>query len=196
MTNQRICGVDLDDFIIRMEEFHGYRSPGMLLGGYMIEAALDGLGATPYLNIVSESVVCLPDAVQLLTPCTIGNGFLQLLDWGKFALTAYDRLNLSGLRAWLDLEGIEGYPLIRQWFDRSTRMGAKPPFEAFAAEVLEARGEVIVCRTVRMHRALKDDQPVPTNRCAGCGESYAQHWGEQCPACSGAAYYRRETEST
>lgn len=188
--------MDLDDFIIRMEEFHGYRSPGMLLGGFMIEAALDRLGSTPYLNIVSESVVCLPDAVQLLTPCTIGNGFLQLLDWGKFALTAYDRMNLSGLRVGLNLDCIEGYPLIQQWFDRAARKGEKPPFEAFAAEVQEARHELIVCRAVRMHHALKEDQPVPTSRCTGCGESYALHWGKQCPACSGAAYYRRETEST
>lgn len=194
MTQQRICGVDLNDFIIQMEEFHGYRSPGMLLGGFMVEAALERLGPTPYLNIVSESVVCLPDAVQLLTPCTIGNGFLQLLDWGKFALTAYDRINLSGLRVGLDLDRIEGYPLIRQWFDRTARAGEKPPFEAFAAEVQAACGEVIVCQAVRMHRALKGDQPVPTNRCAGCGESYARHWGDRCPACSGAAYCRERDE--
>ena len=49
MSNPVICGVDFDDFVISMEEFHGYRSPGILLGGLMIEASLDELGDTPYL---------------------------------------------------------------------------------------------------------------------------------------------------
>ena len=87
MGEPELCGVSLADFLIRMEEFHGYRSPGLLLGGVMVDVALRELGTTPYLNVVTETVVCLPDAVQLLTPCTIGNGFLQVLDWGKFAIT-------------------------------------------------------------------------------------------------------------
>ena len=66
MTTEELCGVKLHDFIISMEEFHGYRSPGILLGGFMLDAGLQELGPTPYLNIVSETVVCLPDAVQLL----------------------------------------------------------------------------------------------------------------------------------
>lgn len=192
MAQKKICGVELDNFIISMEDFHGYRSPGMLIGGFMVEAALDRLGATPYLNIVSESVVCLPDAIQLLTPCTIGNGFLQIFDWGIFALTAYDRMRLSGQRASLDLDRIQSYPLIQQWFDRSVRKNEKPPFEAFSAEVQEACSEVIVCQVVRMERALKEDRPVPTSRCAGCGESYALRLGDRCPACLGRAYYHRE----
>jgi len=87
VKNILICGIPYDEFSIQMEEFHGYRSPGILLGGLMLDAGLREVGPTPYLNVVSETVVCLPDAVQLLTPCTFGNGFLQVLDWGKFAVT-------------------------------------------------------------------------------------------------------------
>ena len=72
MPEPEICGVNLGVLLIRMEEFDGFRSPGILLGGMMIEGALNELGTTPYLNAVTETVVCLPDAVQLLTPCTIG----------------------------------------------------------------------------------------------------------------------------
>ena len=75
-----LCGITLEDFLVRMEEFHGYRSPGLVLGGTMVDLALGELGATPYLRVVSETVVRLPDSVQLLIPCTLGNGLLKVLD--------------------------------------------------------------------------------------------------------------------
>jgi formylmethanofuran dehydrogenase subunit E len=78
--------------------------------------------------VVTETIVCLPDAVQLLTPCTIGNGFLQVLDWGKFALTAYNRQTLAGIRLWLEYPALANYPLIQSWFERSTPSKAKPVF--------------------------------------------------------------------
>ncbi len=187
-TGDTVCGIDLNEFIIRMEEFHGYRSPGILLGGFMLEAALDRLGPTPYINIISETVVCLPDAVQLLTPCTIGNGFLQLLDWGKFALTAYDRMTLAGVRAGLDHDRLRSFPVVHQWFDRSARKGEKPAFEELAAEILTAAGELIVCREVKLHKALKESRSVQTRHCPACGDSFASRLGDRCPACSGQAY--------
>ena len=128
MSDTLICGLNYEDFVVRMEEFHGYRSPGILIGALMIEDALKEVGTTPYLNVVTETVVCLPDAVQLLTPCTIGNGFLQVLDWGKFALTAYDRLTLVGIRAWLNYDALVTFPLIHSWFERSSKTKEKPVF--------------------------------------------------------------------
>ena len=189
-TGDTVCGIDHNDLIIRIEEFHGYRSPGILLGGFMIEAALDRLGSTPYVNIVSETVVCLPDAIQLLTPCTIGNGFLQLLDWGKFALTAYDRTTLQGYRTGLNHDQLPSFPMIHQWFDRTARTGEKPEFEDLVAEILTAAGKLIVCREVTLHRALKDTQPVQTRHCPACGDSYASRLGNLCPGCSGQAYWQ------
>jgi len=184
-----ICGLALKDFMVRMEEFHGYRSPGILLRGCMLGTALDELTPTPYLNIVSETVVCLPDAIQLLTPCTLGNGFLQIRDWGKFALTAYDRKTLAGVRASLDHQRMAAYPLVLQWFDRSARTGPKPEFEALSDELLTAAKEVIVCREVAVLRALKETQAIQTGICPVCGESYARRLGDSCPACAGKAYY-------
>ena len=192
MKKEEICGIKLDDFIIGMEEFHGYRSPGILLGGFMLEEGLNRLGSTPYLNIVSETVVCLPDAVQLLTPCTIGNGFLQLLDWGKFALTAYDRISLDGVRVWLDEDRIDNFPMVQQWFDRSNRQEEKPEFEPLASEIIRARTELILHRPVRLPRSLKETGHVPTLRCPSCNESFAGRLGPQCPACAGEAYYEQQ----
>jgi formylmethanofuran dehydrogenase subunit E len=189
MTLPEICGIPYKDFVIRMEEFHGYRSPGILLGGIMIEKALKQLGPTPYLNVVVETIVCLPDAVQLLTPCTIGNGFLQVLDWGKFALTFYDRQTLSGVRVWLNIEFMADYPLIRNWFERSDANKQKPVFEEISKEILAAASDLIVHRRVRLQRALKNSQHMPTGLCPECGESYRLDQGAACPACQGNAYY-------
>jgi len=61
---------------------------------------------------------CLPDVVQLLTPCTFGNGWMKVLDWDKFALSLYDKKTLDGVRVWLDLEKTRSYPHIYDWYMR------------------------------------------------------------------------------
>jgi formylmethanofuran dehydrogenase subunit E len=185
-----ICGLAVDALVLKIEEFHGYRSPGILIGARMIEKALHALGDTPYLNVVSETVVCLPDAVQLLSGCTMGNGFLQILDWGKFALTAYDRATLEGARVWLNPDALTRYPFIRAWFERTPRGPSKPPFEALAAEILSAEGDLLPLKRVLLKKPLKNEKPVPTRACPGCGEYYPNHFGDRCPACGGKAYYR------
>ena len=195
MQRREICGVDVASYVIHMEEFHGYRSPGMLIGGVMIENGMTQLGHTPYLNVVCETVVCLPDAVQLLTPCTFGNGFLQVLDWGKFSLTTYDRQSLEGVRIWLNPDGLSDYPLISGWFQRTGIPREKPPFEDLAAEILEVKTELIKTCRVRLQKQLKDKHPVPTGFCPVCGESYPLRQGQSCIACQGDAYYVMERES-
>lgn len=189
MSEHKICGVDISDFVIQMETFHGYRSPGILVGGLMLDVVLREMQPTPYLNVVSETVVCLPDAVQLLTPCTYGNGFLQVLDWGKFALTGYDRDTLLGIRVSLNANSLAVYPLIRRWFQRSPHNDPKPPFEELSAEILEAKEDLLKFRPVTLLRALKDSRHVPTGRCRQCGEFYPLRHGALCRACQGHAYY-------
>ncbi|MBL0714766.1 MAG: hypothetical protein JJV98_13815 [Desulfosarcina sp.] len=141
--------------------------------------------------MVSETVVCLPDAVQLLTGCTMGNGFLQILDWGKFAMTAYDRMTLDGVRVWLNPALLGGYPLIKEWFERNRGNKPKPPFEDMAVEILWAESDRLPFKKVKLSKLLKNDQPVPTSVCPGCGESYPNHFGTHCPACRGDAYYKQ-----
>ncbi|UCD89403.1 MAG: formylmethanofuran dehydrogenase subunit E family protein [Desulfobacterales bacterium] len=189
MNAPKLCGITYDDFLIEMEAFHGHRSPGVLLGGLMLDRALEELGPTHYLNVVCETVVCLPDAIQILTPCTFGNGFLQVFDWGKFALTAYDRQTLSGVRTWLNHARISKYSLIHNWFERTGRPREKPLFDLIAKEMLTAAPQLIAHGSVRLHRALKDPNPVPTGQCPKCSDSYPLHLGPACPPCSGEGYY-------
>jgi formylmethanofuran dehydrogenase subunit E len=193
MKAVQLCEIAYEDFLIEMEAFHGHRSPGVLLGGLMLDAVIEDMESTPYLNIVCETVICLPDAIQILTSCTFGNGFLQVLDWGKFALAAYDRKTLTGVRGWLEPDRLPEYPLIHNWFERTGRPREKPPFDLLAEEMLTAASLLIACHPIRLHRALKDPNPVPTGPCPKCSESYPLHLGPACPSCSGKGYYDFES---
>lgn len=184
----KICGISREDYLFKLEEFHGHTSPGTVMGGFLVDAAWKILGDTPYINVVVETVVCLPDSVQMLTPCTMGNGFLQVLDWGKFALTIYDRMSLAGARAWLSAEGIEQFPLVADWYLRRAE-GAKPEKIQVVEEIMAGGHGLVRAKAVTMKSPLKDTAHVPTAACPSCGEYYPIRQGELCPACAGQAYY-------
>lgn len=187
LPNQ-ICGISRQDYLIKLEEFHGHISPGTVMGGFLVDAAWKILGETPYINVVVETVVCLPDSVQALTPCTLGNGFLQVLDWGKFALTMYDRMTLQGARAWMSAEGIEAFPLVSDWYLRRPE-GEKVEKIRVVEEIMAGGHGLVRAKAVTMKAPLKDTGPVPTMACPSCGEYYPSRQGGLCPACAGQAYY-------
>lgn len=67
-------------------------------------------------DAVSETVQCLPDAIQLLTPCTVGNGWLKVYHFGIYALSLYDKYTGEGTRVRLNVEALDAYPHVRAWF--------------------------------------------------------------------------------
>jgi len=40
----------------------------------------------------------------MLTPCTIGNGWLKIFDFGRYALALYEKYGGQGIRVFLDIE--------------------------------------------------------------------------------------------
>ncbi|MCL4500860.1 MAG: formylmethanofuran dehydrogenase subunit E family protein [Deltaproteobacteria bacterium] len=59
-----------DEFLQLVESFHGHGAPGVVLGGIMVETARRQLPAEGLFDAICETRNCLPDAIQLLTPCT------------------------------------------------------------------------------------------------------------------------------
>ena len=96
-TQMNICGRPVEEFLLAVENFHGLKAPGVVIGGFMVDWAQEGLSPGVEADAIVETCHCLPDAVQLLTPCTFGNGWLKVLDWDKFALSLYDKKTLGGL---------------------------------------------------------------------------------------------------
>lgn len=76
-----------EEFMEEARAFHGYPAPGLIIGGYMVELAKRHMPEGVLYDAVSETAHCLPDAVQLLTPCTFGNGWLRVLPFGIYAVT-------------------------------------------------------------------------------------------------------------
>ncbi len=93
-----ICGHTYNEYIDMIKSFHGYVAPGLVLGGFMVDLAYQNCPQGEFFDTLCETRACLPDAIQLLTPCTVGNGWLRIIDLGKFALTLFEKYHGEGVR--------------------------------------------------------------------------------------------------
>ena len=75
-----------EEFIEAARNFHGSPAPGLVLGAYMMEEARKYLPEGTIFDAISETSWCLPDAVQMLTVCSTGNGWLRVKNLGVYAL--------------------------------------------------------------------------------------------------------------
>lgn len=117
MERNRLRMID-DNLLKDAELFHGRLAPGLYLGFFMIEKARELLGEVEMFDAVVETAKCLPDSVQLMTPCTVGNGWLKVFDYGNFALTLYDKKTKEGVRVCVDLKKIPSGTTFYRWFTR------------------------------------------------------------------------------
>ncbi len=189
MSNQvKICGKPLEDFLQIVEQFHGWKAPALLIGGFMVDWAREGISPGVEFDAFVETTHCLPDAVQLLTPCTFGNGWMKVLDWDKFALSLYDKKTLEGSRVWLDLEKTRSYSLIYDWYMR--RIPKKSVDHDLLRDNIIAAGRSMLSRApvqITKYHGKKEKGEIAI--CTGCGEAYPTRQGEQCVACQGNGYY-------
>src|SRR5512145_1834730 len=98
-----ICGRSISEYMRMVEEFHGHLAPGLIIGGFMVDLALKNRPDCEFYDVICETSTCLPDAIQMLTPCTYGNGWLKIVDTGRFALTVFDKYNGNGTRVSLSV---------------------------------------------------------------------------------------------
>jgi formylmethanofuran dehydrogenase subunit E len=171
-----------------IENFHGFKAPGLVLGIFMVDQARELIGLDVEADAIVETRHCLPDAVQLFTPCTVGNGWLKIIDWNKFALTLYDRHTYLGFRVRLDLEKAGNHPNIYNWYMR--RVSKKDlPLDILLDSILASGRSVLSWEAVKMIRYRRRLKKGATNVCPGCGEAFAAEGRLYCPACRGVGYY-------
>lgn len=183
-----ICGFSTDDFLKKIEAFHGWKAPGLVLGGFMVDWAREQLDPGVEADAIVETRHCLPDAVQIFTPCTVGNGWLKVLDWDKFALSLYDRQELDGVRVWLDLGKTQKFPNLYNWFMRLVPK-KELPLEVLLQTILEAKRAVFSIQPVRVTDFYKRVKKGEIAVCSGCGEAFPTRQGSHCLACQGKGYY-------
>jgi formylmethanofuran dehydrogenase subunit E len=175
--------IALEDYLENVRKFHGHLAPGLVLGGFMVDWALEVMEPAEILDAVVETRKCLPDAVQLLTKCSIGNGWLKILDWGKLALSLYDIEDRSGARVHLDLRKLNEFPLIRAW-----AMKEKPkkdnPMEPLIEEMVRAGRNMFTCQKVIIGEIPDRLSPYDKPRlCNGCGEAFRSGSDDLCEGC-------------
>ncbi len=116
MKNKDILSYTFEEYITMMEHFHGSVAPGILIGGFMVNLACRNLPKNTMYNVICETTKCLPDAVQLLTQCTIGNQRLKIMNVGRYALTFYERDTGWGIRVYLDYKKTEPWSEVKNWY--------------------------------------------------------------------------------
>ncbi len=178
-----------EEYIEEVRKFHSYPAPGVILGGYMVERAKSEMPSGILYNAVSETPACLPDAIQLLTPCTIGNGWLSILHLGRFALALYDKTNGEGVRVSLDHDRMEEFPELAAWFfKRRPREQCKD--DALMGEIRGASPLILRANPVKVNAGqLRRAKKGAIIRCPSCGESYPSELGALCPGCQGKSPY-------
>ena len=181
-----ICTYSYEEYLHLVKSFHGSLAPGLLIGGFIVDLALKHLPEGEFFDALCETPVCLPDAVQILTPCTIGNGWLTILPLGRFAVTMYEKQGGRGIRVYLDMEKLENWPEVRDWYlKRKTKKEQNP--ELLLAQIKEAGQGLLSVQRVRVEpETVRRKKMGPVAKCPRCGEAYPVRHGERCRPARGS----------
>lgn len=189
MGKPMIAGKPVEAFMEEVRKFHGWVAPGVLLGGFMVDWALELVGAHTEADAMVETRFCLPDAVQLLTPCTCGNGWMKVLDWDKFALTLYDKKTREGFRVRLDVNKTAAFPNLYNWFMKLVEK-KDLPLEVLNQTILTAGRDALSADSVYITNHYAKIKKGETGICPSCGEAFTLRQGALCISCQGEGYYQ------
>jgi formylmethanofuran dehydrogenase subunit E len=185
----KIGSYSYDEYVSLVKSFHGYMAPGLIIGGFMVDLAMKNLPPGEFYDAVCETAVCLPDSVQLLTPCTIGNGWLKVLEFGRFALTLYEKYGGDGVRVFLDTEKLEKWPEIKTWFFK-LKPKKEQDSQAILNQIKEAGDAILTLQNVRVNPHLLHRPKLGKIAiCPLCNEAYPVRDGDNCRACRGESPY-------
>jgi formylmethanofuran dehydrogenase subunit E len=184
-----------DEFVSLVESFHGFPAPGVLIGGIMVELALRNLPEGELFDAISETPKCLPDAIQLLTPSTVGNGWMKILNLGRYALSLYEKHEGAGIRVFVDPAKLEPWPEIKNWFLKRIPKKEQDS-NILQDQIREAGFDIYSIHPVTMRsNFLKRKSRGNIVTCSICGEAYPAEDGGICRGCQGEAPYL-ETHKT
>lgn len=191
-----VCSYSFNEYVECVRSFHNYAAPGVVIGGFMVDLAYRNLPAGILADALCETDRCLPDAIQILTPCTIGNGWLRVVNLGRFALTLYDKQTREGVRVSVDPVLLERWPEIRDWFFK-VKSKEQQDVGALMAQIEEAEASYCNARSVKVAeevRGRKDRAGFAV--CPGCGEAFPLEGSPFCLGCQGDPLWEVSRGST
>ncbi len=180
-----ICSYSFDEYMELVRSFHSHAAPGVLIGGFMVDLAYRHLPREAVADALCETPKCLPDAIQILTPCTVGNGWLKVVNLGRFALSLYNKQNGEGVRVSVNSSAIGKWPEIRDWFFK-LKPKEEQDKEALVARIEEAQASYCDVRSIRVaDRVREKKHRSGFTVCPQCGEAYPLVDGRICRGCQG-----------
>jgi formylmethanofuran dehydrogenase subunit E len=200
-TRMAACGVgpDLMAAIHQCVAFHTSPAPGVLIGAFMVDYAIELLGVTADMKLygVCETPKCAPDALQVIAHCTTGNNRLRVIPIGKFAITlnaATVEPTAEAVRVYLDRKKLEKFPVIDVWYANSPCFDKPTMKDTLQEEIFRAGREILSFERVRVAVSGKRKwQPVT---CPCCGDSVPDYlFGDgRCHGCGSMSYYEKTKE--
>jgi formylmethanofuran dehydrogenase subunit E len=180
--------------ILRLSEFHTYPAPGVLIGAFMVDYALELLKADPDQKLygVCETPKCLPDALQVIARCTTGNNRLRVIPIGKFAITLNspsDKETTEAVRVYVDLKKLKKYPVIDIWYANSPAYDKHTMKDQLRDEIFRAGRDILSYEKVRIE--VKHKKKWKSVTCPGCGETVPDYLviDGHCGTCGSMKYY-------
>ncbi|MFA7165057.1 MAG: FmdE family protein [Desulfoplanes sp.] len=178
-----------EEFIEMATMFHNYPAPGLLIGGYMVAEAMHHMPEGTLYEAISETSWCLPDAIQMLTPCTNGNGWMRVEDFGVYAMSLYDKCTGEGVRVWMDLGKIDPDSEIYTWY-----LKRKPKKDQDSSllrhEIGMAGPDILSVKPIQIRKELLVKRSKGAIAvCPLCKEAYPAMHGPMCRACQGQSPY-------
>lgn len=171
-----------------IKAFHGHLAPGLVIGVKMVSLAMDSIyekGDDILFDVVCETRSGLPDAVQMLTPCTIGNGWMKIKDIGKYALVMFDKFSGKGVRVHVDSEKLKNWSEFYDWFYKK-KPKRDQDFDLLIREINGAGNDVLGAETVEVEEEyLVKNSKGSIATCPLCKEAYPESQGDVCLGCRG-----------
>jgi formylmethanofuran dehydrogenase subunit E len=178
-----------EEYIEEAERFHGFAAPGLLVGGFMVSKAMKHFPHGVLYEVLCETSKCLPDAIQLLTPCTIGNGRLGIISLGRFALSLFDKDTGVGIRVFPDPAKVESWPELNAWYMK-LKTKQEQDISLLISQIRQAGEEIVKQQPIRIKpEVYRKISRGPMAICPGCGETYPAAAGGSCLACQGKSPY-------
>lgn len=196
----RMEAADLEErmknYIRQCVAFHTSPAPGVLIGAFMVDYALELLGVSPYEKLygVCETPKCAPDALQVIAHCTTGNNRLRVIPIGKFAITinaATKEATAEAVRVFVDLKKLKNYPFIDIWYANSPEYVKATMDEMLQQEIFRAGRGILTSERVRVTVSGKRKWKPVT--CPCCGDSIPDYlFGDgKCGGCGPMGYYEK-----
>jgi formylmethanofuran dehydrogenase subunit E len=176
--------------------FHGYPAPGLVIGVFMVDLALEKLGAdsNEKLFAVAETSKCAPDAVQVITHSTVGNHRLRIIESGRFSITLNrpsSAKEARAIRVYVDAAKIDAYPVLNQWYSNDPAFKSLNDKDMIYDEILKGGRNVLSWEQVNVIVPQKVQWAAIT--CPVCCETVPDYLfvNGSCITCGATKYYEK-----